>query len=824
MQEILRWLAHWQGLELEPGTELHLALAGFPSGGLGLLVLLGVIAAVWVVVHSYRRDAHRLTKGRRALLMTLRLLAVLLACTLLLDPQVIAVRREAHPGHTLLLVDRSQSMGGTDSFADPAIAGLADDWRAAGVAHPEQTRRIDLARELLESDHGALLDALRARNDVLVYGFAADVEPLGVLPLRSSDEVTAEAAKKGEQAAPLDLKALTAEGTYTNLGAAVRESLARSSGANVAGVVILSDGRRNLGPQGAEVARLLKNRGVPHTIVVPIGDPSPARSLQIERVEAPDKVFQKDPFEIRAVIEGEGYDDTDVTVHLARQREGESAPTELRAETVHVGKGQPEATVTFGGLTDDRPGRAIFSVRIEPPALEAFAPERHVQRVAIEVLDERTRVLLIAGGPNPEYRILRSLLIRDDTIEVSCWLQSADADFPQDGNVSIESLPTERDKLAKYDVVVMMDPDSRKLDRGFCEMLADLVTHDGVGLWWVCGEKHTLDAVRDGATTAPLVELLPVIPDVQEADQSVGLARGMPRAWRFELTSAGRDHKVTRIADDRAASEAIWSRLPGFYFAFPVERAKPVAVVLVEHARPSVSDPTGEKPLIATQFVGAGRVLFSATDDTYRWRFAFESAYDRYWVKGIRYLYEGRIAAGGGRVHVVIAEERIELGEAVRVLVEARTPDGQPQIAEEFPLTVVDQDGNETPIVASAVEGAPGQFETWLRPRHTGWFRVVADTGTDGRPAEAGVTVVPAALEKPGPVDLAELGAIAAVDGGVLVARPTELRSALDQIESETRIESFTSGAALWDAWTTVALLLGILSVEWWLRKRSNLL
>ena len=60
------------------------------------------------------------------------------------------------------------------------------------------------------------------------------------------------------------------------------------------------------------------------------------------------------------------------------------------------------------------------------------------------MLGEQTRVLLIAGGPSHEYRILRNALTRDKTVELRCWLTSAGDDFPQDGNVSIDELPSDR--------------------------------------------------------------------------------------------------------------------------------------------------------------------------------------------------------------------------------------------------------------------------------------------------------------------------------------------------------------------------------------------
>ncbi len=105
MQELLRWLASWRGIELEPGTELQLELAAFPSGGLGLLVLLACVAVVLLVAFVYRRDGKTLTGGERSVLAVLRMLAVLAVVLLLLEPNLVAVKREVRPAHTILLLE-----------------------------------------------------------------------------------------------------------------------------------------------------------------------------------------------------------------------------------------------------------------------------------------------------------------------------------------------------------------------------------------------------------------------------------------------------------------------------------------------------------------------------------------------------------------------------------------------------------------------------------------------------------------------------------------------------------------------------------------------
>ncbi len=824
MQDLLRWLASWKDIAVEPGTELRFELASFPEGGLGLLVLLGIASAIGLVVFAYRRDGHRVAPRWRVVLATLRALAILVACLVLLEPNLVTVKRDIRAGHTLVLVDTSQSMGHMDTYLHPEVASLSSAWREFASGDLAQTPRIELTKKFLAKNDYEILTELSKHNKVLVYGFDSQLAPLAVIN-QDSPEHRALLAEQGVPAetTELDLSELTATGRYTNLDNAIRRALENSRDAAVAGIVIISDGRRNLGAQGPEVARLLKQRKIPHVYLMPVGDPSATRTVTLTRIEAPDKAFQKDPFTIRANIESQGYDDLSLTVHLKRQIENGKEAVTIRTETVRLGTDNTQVLVEFDSLKSEEPGLFTYLVELEPPSLEAPSPERHIQRAQVEVLGEQTRVLVIAGGPSHEFQILRMMLMRDKTIEVATWLLSADANFPQDGNIQLEKLPEEIEDFEKFDVFIVMDPDSRKLTRPFCDTLAQQVLENGAGMWWVCGEKYTLDAIRPTKSTEPLTELLPVVLDLEKADREYGLGRGMPRARPFEITPEGETHKATRLVSDRTKSADLWGQLPGFHFVFPVAQKKPAAKVLVQYSQQSEFS-SGPLPLMATQYIGAGRVLFTATDDIYRWRTTFEHGYNRFWVKGIRYLFEGRLNAGDSRLRITLDEEKIELGQPIKIHVEARTETFQPLIAQSYNLTISKEDGTDDSLTLKQVAGQPGHFETNLRPKAIGYYRITPVALDDGRMLQVPFQVVPAAIEKEGPADFSELGAIASAPGGELLKTPHDLAKAVRAIESTTAVDSYSTPHAIWDSWLTVALILSLLAAEWLLRKRCNLL
>jgi hypothetical protein len=833
MDELLRWLASWRGIEPEPGTELQFELANFPSGGLGMLVLLGCALAVVCVAFLYRRDGKQLTTGQRIVLGSLRALAVLAVIGLLLEPNLVTVKRETRQGHTLLLVDTSQSMAHVDAWRRDEVQALANGWKALGVGDLPAAPRLALVKALLAHADGELVKKLAAKNLVQLYGFAGNLDQLPLLPPPPPRLGPDGKPLAGDPNAPppvpqLDLAKLVADGRASNLGGALRTALDKSRSSEIAAVVFVTDGRRNAGPQGAEIARLLNQRKIPHTFVLPIGDPSETQTVQLTRFEAPSKVFQKDPFEMKAVATSQGYDAVTVTARLVRT-DDKGAEEVVRTQQVALGVERGEVAIEWKDVTSDNPGRFLYRTEIQPPDGEPVVAERHSKASPVEVLGERLRLLLLAGSANHEYQILRNLLIRDRTIDVSCWLQSADPKFPQDGDegVRIEALPDERADFDPYDVVVLIDPDSSKLSPRFCESLQKHVVEGGCGLWWVASEKYSLDAMRPQATTFQLAELLPVVPDIERLEAGhVRLGKAFKTPWQFVLTPEGVDGlgaKVTRIAGSGEESRILWSRLPGERFFFLVKRVKPAAIALAEHPSTEFKIDGRGMPMLAVQNVGAGRVLFSGFDETYRWRSLYEQAYNRFWVNGIRYLFEGRAQAGNSRLRLLASAEKVDLGDAIELTAEAKDEALQPLVAEAFPITIEREGEPADTLQLSPVEALPGNYNVRLRPTQLGSYRVRAQDKV-GKQVELSFQVVAATIERNGPADRAELAAIAGGTGGELFDTPQALLAALDRIPSRSATDTFRTPHAIWDGWPTITFVLVVLSLEWLLRKRFNLL
>ncbi|MCA8957749.1 MAG: hypothetical protein KDC87_16860, partial [Planctomycetes bacterium] len=691
MKDFLRWLAELRGIPVEPGADLQLELSSFPSGGLGLLTLIGVLLAMFLVVYCYRRDGRNLTAGKRFFLASLRVLAVLAAVLVVLEPNLVTIKKDVRDGHSIILIDLSQSMGHRDAFRREEVRVLAESWTSMGQTDLSGKTRLELAKALLSHSDYALIDKLNAKNKVLIYGFSAGCDPVPLVAVEPKLDPTGKPIEPepGTRVAPRPkLEALAADGKYSNLGGAIRSALQKSRDTTIAAVIVLSDGRRNIGAKGAEISRLLAQRRVDHTLVLGIGDPSETQSVGVARIEAPERAFQKDPFKISATVVSQGYDSLQLAVRLVQVADGGGGGAVVQTKAVELSAAKPEATVEFENILVAEAGIRTYRVEVEPPRGEPINPERHSKQARVQILAEKTKVLLIASAPLHEYQILRQLLTRDSTIELACWLESADQQFMQDGNVNLKKLPDDRKDLEKFDVFILMDPDPNLLDREFCQMVAREVEENGAGLWWIAGEKYSADAMEASANTAPIADLLPVVANMPLARLVGGMGRGFGYAYPFELTPQGRDHPAMRLLDsDRDTNAIMWSQMPGWHFTFPVLRGKPAARVLaVTNASHGFREGTEPMPVIATHFFGAGRVMFSGTDETYRWRSRFEEQYNRFWVKSIRYLFEGRLTAGSSRLRIETSGEKLELGEPLKIVVEAKDDTYQPLSAPSYTL------------------------------------------------------------------------------------------------------------------------------------------
>lgn len=249
----------------------------------------------------------------------------------------------------------------------------------------------------------------------------------------------------------------------------------------------------------------------------------------------------------------------------------------------------------------------LIACRAEPAAAAQDAPKPEVRKV------EAPRVLFVEHWPRWEFRFLKNAILHDETVKANILLTSSDEAFPQDkspGQDPLTEFPANLDELLKYDVLILGDVPLENIGGDeAAKMIVDFVERGG-GLILIAGAE--CNPHKYGRTA-----LAPLLPVEVEAPESPSQDF---EGWPYVLTDAGRAHAVTG-----ALTAETWEgvkdgrpNLPRLRWYAPAKRLKPAAVELVQ-----LNDLAKETkiPIFVSMTYGKGRVFYSATDETHRWRY-----------------------------------------------------------------------------------------------------------------------------------------------------------------------------------------------------------
>lgn len=763
-------------------------LASAPAPGLALALGVAGTALAGALLLHYAR-AGRLRPAARAVLLGCRLATLAAAILLALSPVRVLTRREVLGAPVAVLLDESASAAERDPWPpgedrDAWARALA----AAGAPAPppEGRSRLDLAKALLAPARPEALKLLsEGGRSVAVYAFSAAARRLG----DTGQEPISGIADR--------IRDAKADGAATDVAGAVLGILREYRGRPLAGIVVLSDGRSTSGIDAEEAAAEARAREVPITAVL-LGCAAGGRNIRVRDASAPERAFEGDEVSIEAEVANEGFAGRRADVRVLEDERT------IAREAVALEEGRPSrfrARIVPAG-----PGPHRYRIRAIPDPAERTAEDNEAS-VRVEVVREKTALLLVASEPAWEYRFLRNHWLRDKSILVSCVLTSAPEDFPPEGTKPIPSVPADLAALQAYDVVVLIDPDPARLPAPFLEALPAFVGERGGGLLFVAGTKHAGEALARPA----LGRILPIEPKPASVRAA---GRPEPKARELKLRpSPGPLHPILRVGPGDEATVAFWSAAPGPYEPIEVERVKPGAEVVL-----TAGDGT---PWLVVEPYGAGRSAFLASAETWRIRRAGEEPFHRFWGQAVRYLRQGRLLGSRERISLAAGRPAVAVGERQFLRARALRPDFTP-FAPDAPLeAVVRAAGRE--VARVRLDGIePGEFEGAFVAVEAGPHEAVLAVG-EARAVAAFEVRLPRPESEDVRPDREALERLALGSGGRLVA-PDKLLDACREIAAKrTEIPTEEEISLLAGReWPVFAAFLLVLALEWaWRRLRG---
>lgn len=793
--DLLRWYFDVAPTASGEGIAWNLEF-GRPLFGGATWIAAGIVAAV--VVGVYWRDAARLPRKSRAALAGLRLLALALLWVVFCE-LTLAVTRTGLP-FLPVLIDTSASMSLEDDYADAsqqrAAAGLL-----SGSSGTRRTR-LDLAKALLLRDDARLLRELQEQYRVRLFHFSASAEPVPLDASQDEDETALMTQA---------VRGLQAVGETTRPGPSLQRVLESFRGADPAAVLILTDGIASDDDEDrlSNAAATLGLRAPP-LYPVAVGSAEPARDVELSELLADPVAFLNDPVTFAFRVRGFGYPGEVVRLRLRRA----GAREVLVSQEIVLGTDGESLPVRLT-FTPDSEGDYEFLVTAEPLEGEANT-QNNVLRQRVRVRSEQIQVLLVERAPRWEYRHLKGVLERDRTVELRTVLQESDLAFEEEDRTALDRFPPTREELFAYDVILFGDVDLQYLNPGALDHVYEFVADQGGGIVFVAGETHN---PIDYAGT-PLEALLPI------QLQDVATPSAPPtQPFRLELTRAGAAHPIFQLETGDRPLEEVWGGLPGMYWSLEAGRRKPGASVLAVH--PTQHTQAGRSPLILLQRVGAGQVLFHATDELWQIRRRREDAfYGRYWSQAVRYLARSRLSSGMRGVEFTSDRAVYRPGEAVRLRVRFVDQGLIPEAGEPVVVVVERMQGERRQVELHPVETGSDTFEGLLTAPAVGTYHAwMAAPATEDAPPtrDFRVEAVGEELQKRA-ADARDLELAAELTGGQCLTiadaeRITELLPA-----GEFVTVSRGRRIPLWSRWEVLVLFTGLVACEWLLRKRARLL
>ena len=800
IDRLLRLLADRLGVEPSRAGEAIVPSIRFEQPWPQWVTLLVLLASSAFILWLYRRETGA-SLPYRLTLAALRIALVVLA-VFMLSEAVLSVERTGLP-YFVVMVDDSASQQVVDQYNDPKAKAAAESL-AKAAGKPEATRWA-VGEGVLEKDAGKLLSELQKQNKVRLYLTS------------SSPRLLAEIDKPEDLAPALEkLKKAEPNGGQTRLGASIRQVLTELRGAPPSAILLLSDGQTTEGETLAKAAELAARKGVP-LYNVGLGSPEAPRDLELTELLVDDVVFVDDLVRFQAKLFSKGFEGQDLTVTL-RERPPGAAPTSASRELESIRVKAPADGKPLRVELGHRPkqtGEILYTLEVDRKPREIQQDNNRIERT-VNVRKEKLRVLLVDSEPRYEYRYLKNYLEREETIDLNVVLLSSDPEYSDQDRSALPTFPASKDDLFAYDVVLLGDADPGFLSLSQMQNLSQFVTEKGGGILFIAGESFNPLSYRN----TPLEMLLPIELAEARNPSSVGNAIN---SFRPELTAEGRTSPIFRFGDDEASSAQVWQTLPELYWYLEAPRKKPAALVLAEHPTASGSD--GKIPIFLYQFVGAGKSMFNAVDDTWRWRFRVgDRFFGRFWIQTIRFLARSKLI-GQRQAEIQTDRRRYQRNQPVQIRVRFPNP-ALARGTNEVVVQVEKKGQGPRKLSLKASPNAHNIFEGALPQVSEGDYeiRLLPPPVLEGAiPVAAFKVEAPASELEHVEMNEPELIRAAGLSGGKFYTAAT-IGTLLNDFPKPQKVPLDTDPPIpLWNTWPVLTLFLGVITAEWLLRKRKQM-
>ena len=650
------------------------------------LVALAIAATVELILALYQYEAGAVTPLRARWIIGLRLLALGLLAWVLIEPVWVRKVMKETQRQIVVVLDDSASMH------------LKDDG--------QEKTRLEIGEAALAE--GKILEKLG--------------EKLKVRTVRAARSIRAE----GEAVAE-------GWGDATDLAGALGTVLEQVPPDELAGVLLVSDGRHNRPERVEDVARRFGILDAPVGMIA-VGSAEPPKDASIISVKAPEAIHLGDRMRVTVEAKFDGYSGQRAKVSLKRGKDL------LEEREIAIPQEHHREEIRFAQLPEEG-GVGNYQVEISGLEGERFA-DNNAWEFETSITDARTHVLIVEGHPRWEFRYLRNLFYgRDKSVHLQYVLMHPDkVDGQQDasipasasrpfGDAQATRLPASEEEWRKFDVIILGDLEPAAVDDKTWQIISRCVNERAALLVMAAGPRYMPHAISSEAGKA----LVPA--EVDWGTRTYFSNTGDP--FRFELTGEGQRHPITQQSSGETENRSVWSGFPELHWRHPVSSLKEGAEVLLTAMaageRQTISgganldnaldalatrrEREAKAALLVTRQTGKGKVALLLTDRTWRLREGAGDLYHhRFWGNLVRWGAGPTLRSGGERVRLGTDQLTYTPDDKVKVTARLRDTDLRPVDDDSLSAKISLNGKTLTTVKMIAVANSNGLYEAELKP------------------------------------------------------------------------------------------------------------
>ncbi len=564
----------------------------------------------------------------------------------------------------------------------------------------------------------------------------------------------------------------------------------------VKAVILITDGINNL---GENPVRYVEDFDTP-IFPIAIGRAVEQKDIIISKISSNQVTYANNKVPVDIMVQAFGFPNRKIEVQLLKEWQL------LDSKFIEIGKDLSETKARLH-FTPLEPGFQKY--RIQIPVLEnELTTVNNQKNFYTKVLQSKMRILFIAGSPDPDFKFIKKNLEADPNIEVDCWVMKKNQQFYQ-GN-----FPNDLNRLKKYDCIILQNFPGRNTRPALLSILKAVIKSNQTPLLFVAGNGVDYRSLNS------LDNFLPFTSSIYESNEMLVLVR---------LTARGLVHPITRIVDNEFENQQKWREMPPIYLLLQRLQLYPDSEILIE-IDPEQTLIRGLKaplPLVIARKVSQHKSIAIFGYGLWRWDLLMwgigrsNEVFKKFLSNSIRWLITKE---GSKPVRIYPDQEIYRNGEQVFFTGEVYYEDYRPMDGAEVQLQV--RSKNKTYQILLTGIGN-GKYEGALQALEGGdyWYEGFATYNNRAIGKDHGKFSVEdfqlEFLQTKMNEDL--LIQLAKQSGGQFFTDSTFL-SLEETLKFPVRRTLESAEMQLWNKLILLIAAIFLLSIEWFLRKRSGML